>query len=183
MSKLAPEAFAILCRIKTHGLDAWLPGKHAFARLGDTNYTRVNAQIVRDLLREGYLVSDTESNVSVSLAGDDALAKAESMPVQCSKFRVGGLWFQIDTEDWGVAQDAAQARGIVVSGLQFLAKTNTAKLAAVHAQAMNGVHNEALTAIVVSALGIVTAKYGDEFAAYQHHIGIRAYREKVPQDA
>jgi hypothetical protein len=183
VSQLHPEAFEALSKIKKFGLDTWLPGKQAYSRLADTQYTRVCSRIIDQLVRNGYLVEDDESGVTLTLAGENELANYAPLSHDSSRFAVDGLWFQVDTDNWGVAADAAQVRGIVRSGLVHLARTDRAKLARIHESTLEGGTDEFLTVILLSAVSIVTAKYGVEYAPFEHFIGVRAYPSREPAAA
>lgn len=175
MAKITPAAYAVLSRIKVFGLDTWLPGRIVVSRLVDTTFTRVNARIISDLLSGGYVVVDASGTMSPALAGEHALRARHVHVVRESRQRISGLWFQILTSDWGVEPDAKRLRGMVLSGLVFLAGTNPARLALIHQRTKHGVEDECLAAIVLSATSLVTAHYGDEFASHAHRVGVRAY--------
>lgn len=175
MATIDPAGFAVLTQIKAFGLHEWLPGRYLTARLGDTTYTRVNARIVGDLLRDGYL-QDSGGDVTVALAGDHALALQGTESRVSSRFSVDGLWFQIDTEDWGIDADAARVRTMVRSGLAYLGSTNGARLLELHDRLVAGEDDEVFTAILIASVTTVTARYGNEFDRYRHHVGVRAYR-------
>jgi hypothetical protein len=149
-------SFAALSRIRQYQLDKWLPGKHAMVRLGNTQYTRVSAGIVDRLVRSGYETHD-------------GYAHPDSSEVE-----VDGLHFCIETDDWGCAQDATQVRGIIRSGLVHLSKTNRPRLDRLYENTVAGVQDTLLTTIIISAVTVVTAKYGTEFARFEHAISVRA---------
>lgn len=175
MAKITPAAYAVLSRIKVYGLDSWLPGRIVVSRLVDTTFTRVNARIISDLLRGGYVVADTSGVMTPTLSGEVELWSKPVQLVRESRQRISGLWLQVVTSDWGVEADATRLRGMVLSGLGFLAGKNPARLALIHQRTRHGVGNECLVAIVLSATSLVTAHYGDAFATHAHRVGVRAY--------
>lgn len=175
VASMDPAGFAVLTHIKSFGLHEWLPGRNVYARLGDTTYTRVNSRIVRDLLRHGYL-QDAHGDVSVALAGDHELASHGAHPRVSARFSVDGLWFQVDTEDWGVDADATRLRNIVRGGLVHLGATNGLRLLELHDRLVAHEDDEVFTAILLAAVTTVTAHYGDEYDRHRHRVGVRAYR-------
>jgi hypothetical protein len=175
VATIDPAGFAVLAQIKAFGLHEWLPGRYLIARLGDSTFTRVNARIVGDLLREGYL-QDTSGDVTVALAGEHELSQSGARSRVSSRFSVDGLWFQVDTDDWGVDADATRVRTMVRSGLTFLGATNGARLLELHDRLVAHEDDEVFTAILLAAVTTVTAQYGDEFGRHRHRVGVRAYR-------
>ena len=156
MPDMNQRSFAAVTRIRKYHLDEWLPGKHAMNRLGSTQYTRVSARIVDRLVRNGYRTDD------------DHIESASTT------FEIDGMEFRIETDDWGLAQDAAQVRGIIRSGLMHLAKTDRPRLERLHRNTLDGLQDTLLTTILISAVTVVTAKYGTEFAPFEHAITVSA---------
>jgi hypothetical protein len=174
VAKITPEAFEVLSRVKRYGLDAWLPGKLVISRLQDTTFTRVNARIISELIATGYLAVDEAGTVTASLAGDHSLAQRPST-INETRARVGGTLFQVVTENWGVEADALRVRKLVLGGLTFVAETNPTQFERILQRTADGLEDEALEVIVVSAMSLVTAQYSDGFAGLSHRVGVRVF--------
>jgi hypothetical protein len=145
-----------MTRMRQYKLDTWLPGKHAIARLGGSQYTRVSAHIVDQLVRHGYDMGDHDRTPT------------------SSTFDVDGLVFRISTDDWAVASDATQLRGIIHSGLMHVARTDRARLERLHRNTLEGLQDTLLTTIIIAAVAVVTPRYGVEFGCFTHGIGVSA---------
>jgi len=174
MAKITPEAFAVLSRIKRYGLDTWLPGKLVISKLQDSTFTRVNARIISDLIATGYLAVDGAGSMSAGLAGDHALRDTTN-GLNESRARVNGRMFQVVTEDWAIEADALRVRKLVLGGLAFVAETDPVRFERIRQRTAMGLEDEALEAIVVSAVSLVTAHYSDQFDGLAHRVGVRGF--------
>ena len=176
MAKITPEGFAVLSRIKRYGLDTWLPGRLVISKLHDSTYTRVNARIISDLIAKGYLTVDEAGSVSASLAGDHELHHGSST-INESRARIAGQLFQVVTDDWAIEADALRARKLVIGGLEFVAASDPTQFERIRQRTSEGRDDEALEAIVVSAMSLVTSHYSDQFAGRAHRVGVRVFEE------
>jgi hypothetical protein len=174
VARITPEGFAVLSRIKRYGLDTWLPGKLVISKLHDSTYSRVNARIISDLVSTGYLATDDSGAVMPSLAGNHALHEGAG-DLSESRVRIAGRLFQIVTEDWAIEADALRTRKLVIGGLEFVAQSAPEQFERIRQRTSDGLEDEALEAIVVSAMSLVTAQYSDQFAGHAHRVGVRVF--------
>jgi hypothetical protein len=172
MAKITPEGFAVLSRIKRYGLDTWLPGKLVISRLQDSTYTRVNARIISELISTGYLAVNDSGGIAPGLAGDHEIAHRRGDPAE-TRALIAGRMYQVVTEEWAIEADALRVRKLVLGGLAFVAETDALQFERIHASTRDGQEDEALEAIVVSAVSLVTASYSDQFAGLAHRVGVR----------